>query len=103
MRDFSPNQTWHWSLNTSWTQIQGRRGPKFPKFRIPANRSIGAELKDQQNTSHAISSHRTQKAAHTGPHRRAKDLRGDSSFTHFEVVRMMTLAACMPEKYRIAR
>ena len=62
------------------------------------NRSTGAKLKDQKNTSHVVSSHRTKRLPHTGSRMRVAGLRGDSYFTHFEVVRMMRFAACMPEK-----
>ena len=35
---------------------------------------------------------------HTGPHMRVAGLRGGRYFTHFEVVRVMRLAACMMER-----
>ena len=60
--------------------------------------SVGAELKDQKNISHVISGHRTKRLPHTGSRMQVAGLRGDSYFTHFEVVRMMRLAACMLEK-----
>ena len=49
--------------------------------------SVGAELKGQKNTSHAISSHGVKKLPHTGFGMRVAGLRGDSYFTHFEVVK----------------
>ena len=98
MRDLTQNQTWRWSLNAPWSQIQSSRGPT--KLRIPAKRSIEAELKNRKDTSHVISSHRTKSLSHTGSRLRIAVLRGDSYFTHFEVVRMIRLAAYMLEKTR---
>ena len=97
------NSEWacHWSLNTFWSQIQSSRGTKFSILRIPASGSVGAGLKNQKNASYVIPSHRVKGLPHAGYPMPVEGPRGDRSaryFTHFEMVRMMRLAACMLEK-----
>ena len=54
------NRTRHSRLNTSRGQAGARNwsGPKFFQFRIPASKSVIAELKDRKSTSPGTSSHR---------------------------------------------